>query len=173
MMTECNNKECRFNDSGKEAYRCPICKECGATHHTINEECTSCWNCQKDSIMRNHVEPYTNKDGTISVPLGDADRMLSEYKWAPSMPVSESSKESDIAKLKSLINLPKEWKIEYEYARMLMGDLVNVPDKEKKVLKIYCYTSHYPWGFDDWVEIMCKDINKKMGWTNEDRKENS
>lgn len=173
QMKACNNNECRFNDSGKEAYRCPVCQECGAMHHIVNEECTACWNCQKDGIMRNRVEPYVEKDGTIVVPLGDADRMINEYKWAPTIPVSESSREKNIAELKSLINLPNDWEIEYEYSALLMGDLVYVPDEEKKVLRISCYTGHYPWSFSDWVESMCKDVNKKMGWTNENRKEYS
>jgi len=53
-LKPCTQTQCAYLTAMPD--KCPVCVECGAKAHVINEDCVNCWNCLKD-------EGYIRKGG--------------------------------------------------------------------------------------------------------------
>ena len=99
-------------------------------------------------------------------PVSEIEKAMKEGpKWPPfNMPASEEAKKKDVEQLKQLINIPEGWEIDYDVRGMLFYDLGYKVYAEKKKIMVRCYSYHYPWNFEEYVEGMCAKIREEMGW---------
>ena len=72
-MKKCDQEKCAFNNP-LFAHMCPVCSDCKAEPHEINEDCVNCWNCLKDQDFirsgeprRHDTEKESESEGEITI----------------------------------------------------------------------------------------------------------